>query len=58
MRSWEKLTNNGKAGPFLGSLRYGITGQAVSPPLFESMAALGRARVMARLDELIDQLAG
>ena len=49
----EKATANGKAGPFLGSLRHGLTGQKVSPPLFESMAALGRERVLARMDEII-----
>ena len=52
----EKATANGKAGPFLGSLRYGMTGQAVSPPLFESMVAMGRARVLARFDELLELL--
>ncbi|MCB0005134.1 MAG: glutamate--tRNA ligase [Anaerolineales bacterium] len=54
----EKNTTSGKAGPFLGTLRFGITGQAVSPPLFESIVALGRARTLARLDELIGLLAG
>ncbi len=49
----ERHTLNGKAGPFLGRMRYAITGQQVSPPLFESMAALGRARTLARLDEVL-----
>lgn len=46
-------TSNQKAGPFLGKLRLGITGQPVSPPLFESIVALGRSRVVARLDEIV-----
>ncbi|MCA9928927.1 MAG: glutamate--tRNA ligase [Anaerolineales bacterium] len=46
-------TDNGKAGPFLGQLRRAITGQDVSPPLYESMLALGRERVLARLDEVL-----
>lgn len=46
-------TQNGKAGPFLGLMRYAITGQQVSPPLFESMLALGRMRTVARLDEIL-----
>lgn len=52
----EAHTANGKAGPFLGKLRYGMTGQKVSPPLFESMLALGQPRAAARLKELLDVL--
>ena len=33
--------------------RLAVTGQKVSPPLFESMLAMGRARVLARLDETL-----
>jgi glutamyl-tRNA synthetase len=54
----EAATENGKAGPFLGKLRLAVTGQPVSPPLFESMVALGRERVLARLDEAIAILSG
>ena len=49
----ESVTLNGKAGPFLGQMRKAITGQDVSPPLFESMLALGRERALARLDEIL-----
>lgn len=49
----EKHTSNQKAGPFLGKLRLGITGQAVSPPLFDSIVALGHGRTLARLDEIV-----
>ena len=49
----ESVTANGKAGPFLGTLRLAITGQKVSPPVFESMIALGRERTLARLDEVL-----
>jgi glutamyl-tRNA synthetase len=49
----EENTANGKAGPFLGKLRLAVTGQSVSPPLYESMAALGRERVLKRLDEAL-----
>jgi glutamyl-tRNA synthetase len=48
----ERVTSNGRAGPFLGKLRLAVTGQQVSPPLFESMLAMGRERVLARLDEV------
>ena len=47
----EKHTENGKAGPLLGRMRFAVTGQKVSPPLFESMVAMGRERTLARLDE-------
>src|SRR5690606_4374889 len=46
----ERHAENGKAGPFLGMARLVITRQEVSPPLFESMVALGRERCLARLD--------
>lgn len=49
----ESHTLNGKAGPFLGKMRQAITGQPVSPPLFESMLALGRERVVQRLDAIL-----
>jgi glutamyl-tRNA synthetase len=52
----ERVTENGKAGPFLGTARLAITGQQVSPPLFESMVALGRERTLTRLDEVIKLL--
>jgi len=53
MEIGERVTTSGKAGPFLGQMRFAITGQQVSPPLFESMLALGRVRALARLDEVL-----
>ncbi len=49
----ERHTSNGKAGPYLGRMRQAITGQKVSPPLFESMNALGREQTLARLDNAL-----
>jgi glutamyl-tRNA synthetase len=49
----ERHAENGKAGPFLGTARLAITRQEVSPPLFESMVALGRERCLARLDDAV-----
>ncbi|MFN2248499.1 MAG: glutamate--tRNA ligase [Candidatus Promineifilaceae bacterium] len=49
----ESVTLNGKAGPFLGQMRLAVTGQKVSPPLFESMLALGRECTLARLNEIV-----
>lgn len=46
-------TTSAKPGPFLGKLRLGITGQQVSPPVYESIIALGRDRTLARLDAMI-----
>ncbi len=50
----EAVAGKGNAGPFLGLLRYALTGQDVSPPLFESMLALGRERTLARLEKLLE----
>ena len=49
----EAHTSTGKAGPFLGVLRLAVTQQDVSPPVFDSIIALGRARALSRLDEAI-----
>ena len=40
-----------------GPIRVALTGRRVGPPLFESMAVLGRDRVLARLDAALDRLA-
>lgn len=48
------------AGQVFGILRVAITGQKVSPPLFESMEIIGRAVVLARMRraiELLEQVA-
>ena len=49
----EKVVTNNKAGAFLGKMRLAVTRQQVSPPLFESMVALGRQRTLVRLDEVL-----
>jgi glutamyl-tRNA synthetase len=37
-------------------MRLAMTGQNVSPPLFESMLALGRERTLAHLDNALSVL--
>lgn len=49
----KQVTTNQKAGTFLGKARLAITRQQVSPPLFESILALGQQRALHRLDEVI-----
>jgi glutamyl-tRNA synthetase len=39
-----------KVGQLLGILRAAVTGQTVSPPLFESMEIIGRAIVLQRIE--------
>ncbi len=51
-----KVTDNEKAGPFLGLMRYAVTGQPVSPPLYESAFALGKEKTLERLDRCIEVL--
>ena len=38
-----------KAGLLINATRVAIVGQAVAPPLFDSMVAIGRDRVVKRL---------
>ncbi|MBN2547849.1 MAG: glutamate--tRNA ligase [Anaerolineales bacterium] len=47
-----------KAGQLFGILRVAVTGQKVSPPLFESMEIIGREQVLNRLQRAIKLLDG
>ena len=44
------------AGQVFGILRVAITGQPISPPLFESMAVIGKAQVLERIRQAIQML--
>jgi glutamyl-tRNA synthetase len=44
------------AGQLFGILRAAVTGQTVSPPLFESMAVIGKAKVLERIKKAIETL--
>lgn len=46
-----------KAGQLLGIVRVAVTGKEVAPPLFETLALLGQARTVARLDRAVEMLA-
>jgi glutamyl-tRNA synthetase len=45
-----------KVGPLFGILRGAVTGQRVSPPLFETMEIMGRERVLAQVDRGLEVL--
>lgn len=45
-----------KVGQLLGSLRAAVTGQKVSPPIFESLEALGRETSLSRIEDAIAAL--
>jgi glutamyl-tRNA synthetase len=45
-----------KAGALFGILRGAVTGQQVSPPLFETMSILGRQRTLEQIDKGIAML--
>jgi len=45
-----------KAGQLFGILRIAVTGQRVSPPLFETMAIVGKEQVLQRLEKAIQLL--
>ena len=46
------------AGQVFGILRVAVTGQKVSPPLFESMEIIGREKVLERLQRAVATLEG
>ena len=46
-----------RPGDVFSALRVAATGQAVAPPLFDTLVALGRDRVLTRLDAAIEALA-
>ena len=45
-----------KAGQLFGIIRVAVTGQRVSPPLFESMVIVGREEVLRRIDDAVGVL--
>jgi nondiscriminating glutamyl-tRNA synthetase len=45
-----------KAGDLFMAIRVAVTGRTATPPLFDSLVALGRERVLARLDAAISIL--
>lgn len=45
-----------KAGQVFGLMRIAITGQKVSPPLFESMQIIGKDKVVARMRRAVELL--
>ncbi len=45
-----------KSGQLFGALRVAVTGRPVAPPLFATLAVLGRARTLDRLAQAIDLL--
>jgi glutamyl-tRNA synthetase len=54
----ERAEQNGVgAGKLIHPLRVALTGQAVSPGIFEVAAVMGRARVLARIDAALSVLA-
>ena len=46
------------AGQVFGILRMTVTGQTVSPPLFESMEIVGKEKVLERVKKGIEILEG
>ena len=47
-----------KTGQLFGALRVAVTGEKAAPPLFETMAALGRQRCLARIAAAVTALQG
>jgi glutamyl-tRNA synthetase len=45
-----------KVGQLLGIIRIAVSGKQVAPPLFETLAALGRQRTLERIDRGIETL--
>ena len=47
-----------KAGDLFMAIRVAVTGRTATPPLFDTLVALGRERTLARLDRAIAALSG
>jgi len=45
-----------KAGQLFSVLRTAVTGETATPPLFQTMAVLGRERCLRRIDEALEKL--
>ena len=45
-----------KTGEFFGLLRVAVTGRTAAPPLFQTMAVLGRGRCLRRIEGALDKL--
>ena len=45
-----------KAGQLFGALRVAVTGQTAAPPLFQTMAVLGKERCLKRIAAALDSL--
>ena len=45
-----------KTGQLFGSLRTAVTGQAIAPPLFQTMAVFGRETCLERIDRALERL--
>ncbi|MCS6937619.1 MAG: glutamate--tRNA ligase, partial [Roseiflexus sp.] len=46
-----------KPGQLFGAIRVAVTGRTVAPPLFDTLAALGKARTLQRLEAAASALA-
>jgi glutamyl-tRNA synthetase len=46
-----------KAGDLFMAIRVAVTGRTATPPLFDTMVALGYERTLARLDRAMEKLA-
>jgi len=47
-----------KVGQLFGVIRVAVTGKKVAPPLFGTLAILGREKVLRRMDEALEMLGG
>ena len=53
----EFVENSGlSANQVFGIIRVAVTGQKVSPPLFESMEIIGKEKVLERLQKAVEIL--
>jgi len=47
-----------KTGQLFGTLRVAVTGRTAAPPLFQTMAVLGKERCLKRIGAALDRLRG
>ena len=53
---WKDFVTELKTRELFGAVRVAVTGSSAAPPLFDTLAAVGRERVLRRLEQAAERL--